>query len=127
MSELAYCCPYCAVMPPPGVTFTQPQLAGAFQPVRLWQGRRSGRFWLHRPIGCTHRPDLNGPHEDGAKLVEDWNAWALQGANEVADKYAMDADRRKWWLYWLGHGEHPDFIPHEHTNQIGFGDQSAGE
>lgn len=99
--ELLFCCPACSVMPPAGVVFTGPQMAGAFRPVRLWQGRRSGKFWLHRPVGCGHRLELDGVRET-PDVVGQWNDWARAEAEVQAERRGITGERRTQWLYNLG-------------------------
>lgn len=105
MPETLHCCPVCSALPPDMATSSQ--LKNYFCQPSLWHGRRSGKFWIVRRLGCSHGPVPETSVDVPDGIVAAWNAWAKIEADAKAERIGWTGDRRAWWRYHLGIDPHP--------------------
>lgn len=101
MTEALTPCPLCSALRPDASPATLGR-NGWFSGPILWRGRRSGRFWIHRRLGCSHGPALGGASPDAEAPARAWNDWARAEAAAKADRLGFRPGRRAVWLYELG-------------------------
>lgn len=103
MSTALYACPVCSVLNPDEELSFKEHICE----VSISPGRRSGRFFLVRPMRCNHHVDCHESDTTEREVAHHWNTWAEKEAHNQAELRKFNPQQTARWLYELSIGERP--------------------